>query len=297
MKKIGKPTLGLLALLLLFSLEGTAAAKNPWRWQMSIRTDAKTTTAMRMPLSLYVDGSKERYYVADSGNNRLLSFDREGKLVHTFTADNDLKAPSDMTRTEAGDLWVVEKGRSTLTLISLKDKQTVQHTVKDQGRLVFPDRLEYNNNKLYLLDKASGNILLLDQDLSVRQRYVCPAEKGNTGFVDFKVQGEEVWALEQRSNTIYRFRPDGGVAGRISLENKVHFPISLAVGTDELVYILDRLDAAVAVFDREGRFKYSFLGAGQAQGQLYYPAEVLFDPWGQLCVVDEGNGRVEVFRR
>ena len=62
-------------------------------------------------------------------------------------------------------------------------------------------------------------------------------------------------------------------------------------------FILDRHQNRVVVFSRDGRFLYSFLELGQNSGQLYFPRQLRFDPWGQLCVVDEGNGRVEIFSR
>jgi len=296
MKKNGMRIPWLLSLILFSSLCGQAEAKTPWRWQMTLKPEL-ATDAMHMPHGLYVDAEKERYYVADSGNNRLLSFDRKGLLVHSFTANDELKTPSDLIRTKTGELWIIERGRNSLTRIDMANKQTVPHTLTDQGRLVFPDRIEYNENGFYLLDKASGAVLMLDTTLAVRQRFRCPAEQGNGGFVDFILHDNEVWALDQRAKAVYHFQANGEVAGRISLGEEIQVPVSLAIGSQGLLYVLDRLDGVIIAYDRDGRFKYRFLGAGQAQGQLYYPAELRFDPWGQLCVVDEGNGRVEVFSR
>lgn len=284
----------LLALLLLAG--GKVEAKTPWHWQMYLQTDS-VVGAMQMPTSLFIDATKSRYYVADSGNNRLLSFDRDGKLLHSFTANDELKTPYDMIRTESNELWVVEKGRNTLTKIDSREKKTIPQSLQDKGLLIFPDRVEYKNDHFYLLDKASGDILILDRNLLIKQRLACPAEKNSGGFVDFKLVGDEVWSLDQQSKTIYHFRKDGGIADRISLGEEVHSPVSLAIGRLGVLYILDRLDGKIAAFDRAGRFKYSFLSAGQAQGQLYFPKEILFDPWGQLCIVDEGNGRVAIFSR
>jgi len=61
--------------------------------------------------------------------------------------------------------------------------------------------------------------------------------------------------------------------------------------------VLDRQQRNVVVYDKNGEFKYRFLEKGITRGQLYYPSEIRFDPWGELCLVDEGNGRVEIFKR
>ena len=297
MKKIGFRTQCLLSLIFIaVMLVGQAEAKAPWKWQMSLKTAAEVGS-MSLPRTLYVDGEKERYYVIDSGNDRLLSFDREGLLLHAFTANRELKTPSDMIRDESGELWVVEKGRNSLTEINIPLKQVTPHTLNDNGRLVFPDRIEYNKNGFYILDKASGDILLFDREMTVRQRIACPNETGSGGFVDFKLTDNGIWALDQRKKAVYLFGPDGNIANRVVFGKEVHSPVSFALGEGGMFYVLDRLDATIVAFDSRGQLKYSFLGAGQAQGRLYFPSEIQFDPWGQLCVVDEGNGRVEIFSR
>ena len=83
----------------------------------------------------------------------------------------------------------------------------------------------------------------------------------------------------------------------LDLGDRVDYPVSLAIGPSGFIYILDRHSRDVAVFDPAGEFKYRFLQPGIASGQLYYPAEVRFDPWEGLAVTDEGNARVEVFKR
>jgi hypothetical protein len=101
----------------------------------------------------------------------------------------------------------------------------------------------------------------------------------------------------ERDGKMVRFTMDGKPASSVVLEDVVRFPYSLEVGPSGIFYVLDRHGGDVAVFDREGRFRYRFLTPGQARGRLYFPIELKFDPWGRLCVVEEGNGRVEIFKR
>ena len=51
------------------------------------------------------------------------------------------------------------------------------------------------------------------------------------------------------------------------------------------------------VCDRHGRLRYRFFTRGRYPGHLRYPADLLFDWEGRLCVADEGNGRVEIMSR
>lgn len=294
---ISMPSLGAIFLALVFALlpAGSALAGSPWQWKMSLY-DKTRGDAMYMPAAVAFDKASGRYYVVDTGNSRLVSFNRNGKLLKAFSAEGRLKAPFDMVRMDDGRLWVVEKGRNSLTLIDLAARKVIPHTLHDGDRLVFPDRLAYSGGKLYVLDRANGQVFRLNDDLTIAQRFGCGDCPGVV--VDFVVDHGTVWSLSLLDKLVYHFGPDGHLLKTIHLGDKVDFPVSLAIGpSDSGLYILDRHRHRVDVFGMDGKFQYDFLGLGKGPYQLYFPREIRFDPWGNLCVVDEGNGRVEVFKR
>jgi len=272
----------------------SALAASPWQWQMSLRID-KTGDSMYMPSAVAFDQESQRYYVIDTGRNRLVSFGRDGNLLKAFTANNQLKAPFDMVRLDNGQLWVVEKGRNSLTLIDVAAKKIEPHTLHDGEHLVFPDRIAVAGGKLYLLDRASGQVLRLAADLSIEQRFGC--KDCQAGLTDFVIDGNTILAIETIDKRIYRFKLDGKIADEIKLGDEVDFPVSLAVGPSGSIYVLDRHQNSVLAYSNKGQFRYRFLGTGQAPGKVYFSRQLRFDPWGQLCVVDEGNGRVEIYGR
>ncbi len=286
----------LLAVGLCLVLAGQARGRSAsgWQWSLVLKQD-KVSDAMQMPTALFIDAGQEHYYVVDSGRNRLLSFDRKGNLLHIFNAGKGLKTPYDMVRTGNGGIWVVEKGKNSLSHIDLKARRITPATLRFHGALVYPDRLEAADS-LYVLDKATGRIIAFDPgSLQARTSFACPNCAG--GFVDFRIHDGMLWALDRGDRTVCRFRLDGTLEKVIPLDNRLNFPVSLAIGPSGSIYILDRHSRDIVVYDRTGRFRYRFLGRGISRGRLYYPVEIRFDPWGGLCVVDEGNARVEIFRR
>ena len=137
-----------------------AAADSPWQWEMSLKID-KAGDSLYMPSAVAFDKQSERYYVVDTGRSRLVSYDRQGKFLRAFTANNQLKSPFDMVRLDNGQLWVVEKGRNSLTLIDVAAKKIEHNTLKDGDSLVFPDRIAVSKVKLYVLNRARGQLLRL----------------------------------------------------------------------------------------------------------------------------------------
>jgi DNA-binding beta-propeller fold protein YncE len=261
---------------------------------MSLKVD-KEGDSMYMPSAIAFDKEAERYYVVDTGRSRLVSFGRDGNMLRAFSADDRLKAPFDMVRLDDGKLWVVEKGRNSLTRIDVGAKEVKPHSLQDGTRQVYPDRIAVAGGKLYVLDRSSGDVLRLGDNLAVEKRFGCPECKA--GLADFDVADGMVWALEPRSRQVLAFNLDGTLAKTINLGGDLDFPVSLAVEPSGFIYVLDRHENSVFAYDQEGRFRYRFLGSGHAQGKVYFARQLRFDPWGRLCVVDEGNGRVEVFSR
>ncbi|MFC1843903.1 hypothetical protein ACFLZ5_03860 [Thermodesulfobacteriota bacterium] len=280
------------SLMLLVLLPAIATAQSPWQWQMNLRVE-EVGDAMYMPSAIAFDEKSERYYVVDTGRNRLVSFGRDGKVIRAFSANDQLKNPFDMIRLDTGQLWVVEKGRNSLTLIDIAAKKIEPHILIDGDRQVFPDRVAVSRGKIYVLDRANGQVLRLDKDLSVEQRFGCP--DCSAGLFDFVIDGESILAIEPRDKKIYRFQPDGKVTQEITLGSEIDFPVSLAISPVGFIFVLDRHQDSVLAYGENGQFLYRFLGQGQAAGKVHFARQIRFDPWGNLCVVDEGNGRVSIY--
>ncbi len=289
----------IVSLLLLLSLLAGYHAKrvhaaSPWVWDRVLKQDL-VNDAMMMPTSLYIDGDKGLYYVVDSGRNRLLSFNRKGELLNIFNAGKALDIPFDMVKTTPKGVWIVEKGRNSLSYIDLKEKKVTPNSLMYNGELVYPDRIEADGDILYVLNKATGNIISYSEQLEALTRFSC--SECAWGVVDFKIHDRKLWALDQAGKTIRCFNLDGKLIKTFKLGKSVVFPVSLAIGPTGYMYVLDRQRRSVAAYDRSGIFKYRFLKKGITRGQLYYPIEIRFDPWGELCLVDEGNAKVEIFKR
>ncbi len=285
---------GIGAFLFCLSLCGQARAADqvPWKLAFSL-SDQSAGDAL--PTALYVDGDKKRYYMVDSKGGRLLSFDDQGVFLQVFSPEEGLDKPFDMVRLSEAVLLIAEKGKNSLTRIDFARQATSRVAVRDGGRQLVVDRLEMAGDRLYLLDRASGQICRLSESFNIEQRF--PLPQGSGGIVDFKIVGEQIWALGQQEKWLYVYLDNGRITKRLDISALVKFPVSLAVDAGGLIYVLDRHAGEIVVLDRQAKLKQRFLGKGHGPRQLYYPMEIRFDPWGRLCVVDEGNSRVQVFRR
>jgi hypothetical protein len=293
-KIMKKLLLSSVLLLMVAIVSQPSMAADLWQWKMTLQQNNQGQP-MRLPSALHIDPVLERYYVVDSGGDSIQAFTRDGAFYKGFTADGQLLVPFDLVRGK-GYMWIVEKGKNSLTKIDIEGRKIFPNSLFYNDKLIYPDRLEIYKNNLYVLDKLTGSIFVLDKNLNINSRFSCGECSG--GFVDFKLRNGSLWALEQASRTVYRFALDGTLQDAIQLEKKVlDFPRAIEVDENGFLYILDRHKGSIFVFGVKGGFRYSFLEAGLARGQTYYPIALKFDPWKNLCVVDEGNGRVQIFSR
>ena len=269
--------------------------EDPWKWTFSLRGDASKKPIL-MPTGLWIDAERQRYYVVDSGNSRLLSFDQNGAYLNAFNAGNSLEAPYDMYREEDGTIWVVEKGKNSLTSIDLQSKKITPHTLAVHGTTVYPDRVKKAGDAIYILDRASGDVVVFNENLQYVKTYGC--SDCGLGFGDFEIKGDILWAMEKSKPVVYKYSLQGEKLATIQLRaDNLEFPYAIEIGPGDIIYLLDRHNGSVSVFDQQGKFKYSAFSLGHVRGKLYYPEDLLLDPWGRLCVIDSGNGRIEVFSR
>ena len=246
------------------------------------------------PASLSLDLQRQRYYVVDSQAGRLLSFDKDGKKLGEFDAAGELVRPTAMTFARPGKMWVVERSDSSLLYIDMKTQKIRKFFLKGpNGGQLFPDRIATDkNHRLYVGDRLSGRVYALDDNLKIA---VVFAPRAGGQFVDFKIRDNRLWALEQRQQIVYSFKLDGSQEKQISLQHKLDTPVSLEVGEQQQLYILDRAVGRVFHFTSHGKFIDVFGQRGYRRGQLRYPAQLVMDWQQRLCIVNQGNDRIEVF--
>ncbi len=264
-----------------------------FKLKVSLEKDANGVH-FHYPLAMYYDQTTQRLYVSDTGNNRLVSFDRQGTPLKEFDAAGQLKGPLAMVRDQTGSLWVVERPLNSLTHIDLKAQRLKRHQLTYQGRTVLVDRLLVWKKHLIVLDRATGEALLLDRSLKVN-RAIRPKNKDFRGFFDIKIKGDWLWGLENISARIYGINLTTGKEISVTPDRKLSLPVALEIDKQMNFYILDRYLKKIFVFDKNGRFRYSFLDEGATPGHLNYPWQLLFVD-SELLVLDEGNGRIDIWR-
>ena len=80
-------------------------------------------------------------------------------------------------------------------------------------------------------------------------------------------------------------------------DGQMMWPVSIALDTDENIYISDEALHRISIFSKEGQFLSKWGVKGNGEGEFDRPAGIAFDRDGNLLVVDGLNSRVQKYTR
>lgn len=285
----------LFCLLLMLKLAAPAMAAGPWAYLRQLPA-LDSGVKLGLPSAVSIDTVKQRYYVVDAQGGQLVSFDKDGKFLAAFNAGGELRTPLSLARTSSGVLWAVDRYDNKLLYINPRQQKVQRFSLKyPDGKQIFPAKIALDSgNRLFVLDQRRGAVVQLDDNLKVVQHY--RGEEAFQGFVDFKIKDGILWALDGLSAVVYRFAVGEPAAESVRLSG-LQFPVALEIDSAGQFYVLDRHAGTVEVFGPKGDKRFDFLGKGKRHGQLWYAKELIFDWEEKLCVVDEGNNRVDILTR
>ncbi len=232
---------------------------------ISGRTIGSTGTepgSLKNPRGLSVDGSGN-FWVADTGNDRLQKFSREGSLLHVIgksgVGEGEFRSPSGIAVGPKGNICVADTGNRRVQVFNAKGLflGAFGKSGKLAGQFWEPVDLAVD---------GSENIYVVD--------------RGNDRISKYDSNGTLIW--------------EAGKTGRQDGEFKE--PQNILVSPDNEVYVLDSGNARVQVFDGgTGRFLRKFGSEGRGPGEFRSPAGLTLEGGVQLSVGDRGNNRVQVF--
>ena len=284
-------SLSFLAAFILLLLPTLGMAKKPV-WISQVVFPAPQTVSA--PAFLALDMDRQRYYVVDCQKKRLLSFDKEGNPLSEFDASGGFVLPTAMTFARTGKMWLVERATNSLLYVDLTTQKIRTFSPKtNDGKPLIPDHIATDSNhRLYVSDRLSGRIYALNDNLKIVTAF---APQAGGQFVDFKIKENTLWALERVKQAIYQFDLDGNQIRRVVLQQQLDTPVSLEINPQQQIFVLDRAAAGIYRFNQKGKLLDSFGQRGYRRGQLNYPSQLMFDWQQRLCVVNQGNDRIEVF--
>ena len=173
-----------------------------------------------------------------------------------------------------------------------------------RGQLQFdcPWAIAYNhtNNRVYVCDTGNHRITILNHDLifcsSFGSKGSEPGQFNTPSGIAVDIKGNVL--IADRGNRVQVFDANGAHLKSIThttAEHKLQGPISVAVGPDDWVYVVEFDSDRVSVFDESYKYVKSFGKRGTRDGEFHYPYAIAVSCDGYIYVSDIDNKRVQVF--
>ena len=277
----------LLIFISIFFLTGILNAFG-WKFYKSLET-GPSGIHLQQPMSIYIDDKHERFYVSDTKNSRFISFDHNFIPLKEFNAAGGIKYPVGMIKDSDNNIWAIERATNSIVYINLKEKKIVK---KSLG--IFPDRICKYGNLIVVVDRLTGDIVLLNKNFEIVK--ILSYKGAFNGFFDVKVKGDKICGMENLTGRIFCFNMKNSKTTVIQLSKKPTLPVSFDFDSNGNLYILDRYQKRVLIYNSHGIFMQSILKSGERQGNLYYPWGIIIKN-DKMFIIDEGNGRIDIFKK
>ena len=220
---------------------------------------------MEYPRAVAVD-LRNNVYVVDTGNNRILKFDKLNVLMDTFMLSHEEEGISScgIALDVAGHMFLCPE-------VNIQDAELAHaHAVLSfttDGKLC--GRMNFQNTLVRGLSVAVNRI-------------------GQIIVADFELN--QVFIFDKRGRLMKKFGEKG------SGPSQFNHPTFVCVDESDNIIVSDGDNNRIQMFDRTGKFCYQFGSRGSGKGQFNMPFGVGADHHGNILVVDGGNKRIQVFK-
>ena len=262
---------------------------------------------MQRPKGLFMDRTHGEIFVGDSGNNRIVVFDREGLYRFEFDCADHVSMPGHVVVDSEGFVRVLGRDRDGAKIVRFDFDgiyvSEIRLDVPDAGR--WADMVIDEADRLFLLDER-GQVHVLGRDGSVASRIDVTAsfeasERRELVLGSITVHEGELYVPVSTFGRVLVFDFATGrelrrIGRRGTLPGELSFAASVAVLPSGMVTVLDKMRFAVVCYAPSGEFLGEFGGKGFRDGWFYHPSLLVSAGDDRVIVGQILDARVQLCR-
>jgi DNA-binding beta-propeller fold protein YncE len=290
------------------ALGGRLGAQAPAAGEGATRTVLRPVTSFWQHLEegrfrgrsgVFYDRTGDEIWVADSGNDLVAAFTRDGLPLYTARPGDAVRGPRRIVAHPGGRLLVLVEDFSRIEALDWRGRHL--------GPLALPGMPEApqfgalaldEHGNLYVGENSTGEIVVYDPSLRVRARF---GRRGD-GPGEFQAisgiaaRGGRIVVTDLRATCVQVFDRGGNYefgfgARQIGPENFA-LPQSVALDSRGRIFVVDSFRHEIKLFDEKGRFLARFGGMGSGPGQVFAPTDLSIDGEDRLYVAE--GARIQV---
>ena len=290
-----RPCLALLAALAL-AMAGPAAGQDRvstlFAFEEAIAGDE--TVRLRWPTAVAAGGPREIAVADAAGPSLMILRDQGGGEGWVVQRSIDLPAPAYSLSCGAEEYLISTRQPGILLAVGKSDDSVRE--VALPARITPGAATCLADGQLVLHDLAAGQLVVLDRTREVR----ATVEMAEAVAALAPGSGGGFYAVLPRAGQVRRYGANGeelSVLAVPGLDPAPAWPVGLIVEGNGEIVVADRHGGRLLVLEASGRWIGSGSRRGWEPGLLRFPADIARLPDGRVAVADQGNGRVQLFRR
>jgi len=289
--------LGLLLVVICLISAGNLMANElavPAEFIRDIKLPGFGETILR-PSSLHYDRFHDEVLVGDSGHNRILIFSARGVFKFSFSLNEIMTTPRDITTDPQGFIYILGSDPEGQVLYRFDFDGTPLGAI-DLPWVLAGVSVELRNlacddqGILFALDHRGRRVLVIgdddvlvntinlehDVDLAAELSDDDTGGKGAYALGTLAISGNTLHIPVSNLGTVYTYSTDGEYLGSIghfgSKPGTLNFPVAVEVSPEGLIMVLDRNRYCVVCFSPDKKFLGEFGGKGISPGWFMGPS-------------------------
>ena len=238
-------------------------------------------------------------YVADTGNKRVVKFDRQGKFLSEWKGGKDpFVEPVGIAIAPNGDVYVLEPEKDGAQRFSATGQYLGK--VGDGLGLYRPRGLSIDGAGVLYFANTGGNNVVRTSASSQPGGNIGGAGQKNGQFAqltDVAVDASgNIFVADTYNQRIQVFAPDGRYVTQWGIPSAgTALGPHIAIGPDGTVYATDPDNHQFSAYSPDGSILATWGGQGDGDGQFVQPVGIFIDAGGGVYIADSGNNRIQVW--
>jgi DNA-binding beta-propeller fold protein YncE len=256
---------------------------------------------LKGPRGVFVDPTRHEVYVADTMNDLVVVYDRDGVPRFAFGYNGEFKEPMKAVADDRGRIYVLVGIGRKLKIFSYRGEFIEDFSFPGLDKPAVPTAMTMDaRGNLYVADSASAQVLVYDHDRRLVLRLGGPADRDRFQAVEAIAVDRDgnIYVADARAVPLQVFAPDGTFLrgwGRHEMgPQNFSLPSGITVDGAGRVIVVDTLRQVLSMFTGEGEFLGRFSGFGSQPGAVAFPTDVAADGEGRIYVVERVGNRLQI---
>lgn len=253
---------------------------------------------LNLPHTLTTDRNGN-FYVADTGNGRVLVFDSRGQPVRKI-GEGKIATPVGISIAEDNnDIYISDRIQNAVLIFNSKGK------FKKSFYMHMPLDVKVVKDKVYIT--TFGPVFVTSRDGKVVQKIGARGrEKGQFDFANGIAVGAkgEMYVSDLNNLRLQALEKSGEVkwvvgeppADMKAVDRRFGLPAGIAIDEKERLFLVDAFHHSLRILDNKGKELVEYGERGNEEGQLYQPAGITYLGNGKIAIADKYNNRINIYQ-